>query len=156
MAVLLLSCGIALVRADYSINQGTQSTIFAFTCFAVKICPTHVNVNSSGVEIGTPTSPLRVGPTAVTTTTNPGTVTVTGVFQSILAANPTRYGCVVQNQSNDILYIFFGANASATEASSLTIGPGGSIPCNLPGGVVLTDNVSVAGMAGDAYVVNNQ
>ena len=53
------------VLADYQITEGTGKFVFAFTCFTTKICPAHVNVNSSGAEVGTAAAPLRIDPIGV-------------------------------------------------------------------------------------------
>lgn len=37
--------------ADYTVTQGSGTTIFAFTCFTTKVCPAAVQVDSAGAEI---------------------------------------------------------------------------------------------------------
>lgn len=55
---ILATSAIALALADYAITQGSGTTIFSFTCFTTKACPSSTPVNSAGTEIGTVASPL--------------------------------------------------------------------------------------------------
>jgi hypothetical protein len=52
--------------ADYTVTQGSGSTVFAFVCFTTKICPAHVLTNSAGTEIATSSNPVRIDPTGTT------------------------------------------------------------------------------------------
>ncbi len=93
----------------------------------------------------------------VTSTQSAGTVTTGGTFQTALAANTARNGCTIQNtQASAVLYVFFGATGSATEAASFQVAAGASISCQ-QGPILLTDNVAVTAAASSAtYVVNSQ
>jgi hypothetical protein len=72
-------CAVAIpALADLNYTQGSGTVIFDFVCFATKHCPSHVNVNSSGTEIGTNANPIRIDPTGTTTQTVSGNVSVTG------------------------------------------------------------------------------
>lgn len=95
-----------------------------------------------------------IGATATTTVSN-GTISATGSFQSILAASSSRKGCFIQNQGSHLMYVFFGANASATEATSFQLNPGQSALCS-NGLIVATDNISLTGTSGDAFIIYNQ
>lgn len=53
------------------------------------------------------------------------------------------------------MYAYFGPNGNAGTTFALQLGPGLPLYCN-NGAVVATDNVSLSGTAGDAYVVNSQ
>ena len=69
-AAALLGAFAVSARADYLIPQPTSGptvTVSAFSCLVGKVCPTHVNVNSAGTEVGTAAAPLRVDPTGTTT-----------------------------------------------------------------------------------------
>ncbi len=101
--------------------------------------------NGSALTSSTPV-PVQTQPIGVTTTNASGTVTLGGTFQSVLAANSARRGCLIQNPSTatEVLYVFFGANASATTSNSIMLTAGSSVNC-ASDGVVLTDNVSVTG-----------
>ncbi len=99
-----------------------------------------------------------VSPTGVTTTSTPVTVTTGGTFQSALASNASRKGCLIQNPiaATETLFVFFGPNGSAATNASIGLAPGASISCNA-GPNVLTDNVSVEGATtGHAFVVTSQ
>ncbi len=68
--------------ADYTVTQGTGTTIFAFTCFTTKVCPAHVNVDSAGAEVGTTSAPFGVkggGITIDTSVTRPADTTAYAV-----------------------------------------------------------------------------
>ena len=94
----------------------------------------------------------------VTTTQVGGTTSATaGTFVSALAASGARKGCLVQNTSGSVMYVYLGLTASATIASSMQVSAGGSFGCTSSGGSVVQDNVAVASAAaGASYVVAAQ
>ncbi len=57
------------------------------------------------------------------------TTGVGGAFQSVLAANPNRFGCTIQNNSANTMYVFFGVFASATTGKSAVLSPGQAANC---------------------------
>ena len=86
---------------------------------------------------------VTTSPVGATTTMTSGAITTQNTFQSVLASSGTRKGATLQNTStSDILYVFFGANGSATKAGSFQINPGLMISASTGSGVVLTDNIS--------------
>lgn len=93
----------------------------------------------------------------VSSTNLSGTITTTNTFQSIQSSNNGRHGCTVQNNSaTNSMWVFFGPIASATTAKSVALTAGGmAVNCQTPSGV-LTDQVSVTGTSGDAYLANFQ
>lgn len=100
-----------------------------------------------------------VAPSTVTTTNASSTITTGGTFQSALASNASRKGCLIENPTTatEPLFVFFGANGSATTANSLSLGAGSSVSCSVGGIQVATDNVSVtATTTGHAYVEMSQ
>jgi hypothetical protein len=94
----------------------------------------------------------------VTTTQVGGTTSATaGTFISALAASSTRKGCLVQNTSGSVMYVYLGLTASATITNSLQVSAGGSFGCTPPGGIVVQDNIAVASAGvSAAYVVAAQ
>lgn len=103
-------------------------------------------------------SPLNVrsgGSLASTNTQAGSTIAVTNTFQTAIAANATRTGCLVQNQSSRTQYVYFGTVAAASLAASWQVPAGGSISCNAPG-VVISTAVAITGTATDAYVAGEQ
>lgn len=91
-----------------------------------------------------------------TSTPASGTITTANTFQSVLAPNTSRNGCLIQNTSAVTEYAFLGAPGSATTATSVQIPSGGSLSCNSPG-LVITDQISLtAGTTGAAFVVVSQ
>lgn len=66
----------SMVLADYTIldSASVTQTVKAFVCETTKICTSHVNINSSGTEVGTSGAPIRIDPTGSTTQPVSGTV----------------------------------------------------------------------------------
>jgi len=66
--------------------------------------------------------------------------------------------CVIENNTagSNSMYVFFGSIANATTAKSVKLSAGQSVSCSSYGGMVLTDQVSIAGTSGDAYFANFQ
>lgn len=95
--------------------------------------------------------------TGHTTTQTGSTVTTHGTFQAALASSASRKGCMVQNTSADVEYVFFGATGSATTSNSFQLAAGQSISCNA-GTTVLTDNVAISSKVTDGatYAVASQ
>ncbi len=96
---------------------------------------------------------------AVTSTSGSSTVTTGGTFQSALASNANRKGCLIQNPATatENLLVFFGATGSATTATSFSLPAGAAISCATGAGFVLTDNVAVTGATtGHAYILVSQ
>lgn len=91
----------------------------------------------------------------VTSNMNGATVATGGTFQSIIASSGTRKGCQVQYTGTGIGYVFFGPNGSATTTNSFQLGHNAYISCNVNGGLILTDNVSVtSATTSDTFVYN--
>ena len=86
------------------------------------------------VLTGTMTKPLWAqATTLITTTTQPVTwnttssVSVTNAGTSLLiAANPSRKGLIIQNEST-LYYVCFGTNSPVSCTTSLQLPPGGSM-----------------------------
>lgn len=88
----------------------------------------------------------------VQTTNLSGTLAASGPFQSIQTADANRSACLIQNNSAAAkMYVFFGPIASATTAKSVVLDAGKSVSCN-NGPVVATDQVSISGTSGDAFL----
>ena len=86
-----------------------------------------------------------VAPTQRTTIMGNGTIGTGGTFQSIMAADLNRTGCIINNTSTHIMYVYFGATASATTSNSFQVPAGGFMYCGAGGNsvVALTDNVAI-------------
>ena len=96
---------------------------------------------------------------AKTTTNGSSTVTAGGTFQSALASNGSRTGCLIQNPvtATENLFVFFGTTGSATTANSISLGAGSAVSCSIGGIAVATDNIAVsATTTGHAFVVMSQ
>lgn len=95
-----------------------------------------------------------VAGTTATSTDIGGTVTAGGTYQQILASSTTRRGCTVQNPvgATETLNVKVGA---ATTVYTLT--PGGTFGCSQPGGLVISDAISVtAATTGHAFTGTSQ
>lgn len=101
-------------------------------------------------------SPVLTVPVAKQSTNAASTVAVTNTFQSIQIQTSTRTGCTVQNNSaSNVMYVFFGPIGSATLAKSIKLATTQALNCNV-GGVILTDQISITGTAGDVFYANLQ
>ena len=109
------------------------------------------------VAVCDPNAPLNCTGGATSTDAS-GTVATGGTFQSVLAANGNRKGCTIQNPTtaSEVLYVYFGPNASATTANSFSLAAGAAVSCAISG-IILDDNVSVTGATtGHAFTVKYQ
>jgi len=86
-----------------------------------------------------------VAPGQRTTVMGSGTIASGNTFQSVMAADLNRTGCVIQNTSTHTMYVYFGATASATTSNSFQVAANGFIYCGAGGSgvVALTDNVAI-------------
>jgi len=103
---------------------------------------------------------IQTQPLGNTSTNASSTITVTNTFQSIFAQSTSdrgRTGCTIQNNSvgGNNMFVFFGAIASATSPTSVQLTPGQSVNCEV-GGIVLKDQVSITGTAGDQFFAAQQ
>jgi len=87
LAVLLIWVIPAAAIANYAYRDGngTLQTIFSFICLGSNICPAQVLIDSTGLEKGTQTNPVKIDPTGatpqpVTGTFWPATQPVSGTF----------------------------------------------------------------------------
>lgn len=151
-ALVSLVCGFTIARADYVVRDGTgasQTVCTKILSGAHLPCqvlhglfsgaPVALSVDASGnanVNV--------VSTVASTATSTPAGVTITtaGTFQSVLASNSSRKGCLIQNTSKDVEYVFLGANGSATTAGSIQVQPGQRFGCR-EAGPTATDNISM-------------
>lgn len=95
------------------------------------------------------------GSSAGAATSSPvgGSVAVAGTYQSVLASNTARKGCLIQNTSAAPLKLFLGAPGGATDAASLQLAAGASFSCAAPGGMVITDQISLTAATASATFV---
>ncbi len=84
-------------------------------------------------------------PLTTASNNNSGSITTGGTFQTLLASNSSRKGCLIQNPTtaSEPLYVSVGiATGSATLAKAFSLAPGASFRC-ANGGLVVTDNIAV-------------
>lgn len=104
---------------------------------------------------GCPSS-IAPAPLGAASTTTSGTITTANTYQSILAADSARKGCLVQNTSTATELLFIGAPGSATAANSFTLAAGGTFSC-ASGSIVVTDQLSMtSSTAGSTFVAVKQ
>lgn len=85
---------------------------------------------------------VQTEPMAYPSTSTAVVITTHAVFQVILAANPNRKGCLIQNTSADTERVYFGPNGSATSGASVKLIAGNALTC--AGFVILpSDNISI-------------
>lgn len=91
-----------------------------------------------------------------TTIQQGGTITTGGSFQSIMAADPDRTSCTIQNTSTHTLYVYFGSTASATTSNAFQVSAGNFFYCTT-NVLALTDNVAVStSTTSDTFVFSYQ
>lgn len=139
-------CALALAAVGLSPAKA-QGTQIAQTTIAGTVCPTtaQVSVGNGRPIVGTQTGGLcvqvsSIAPAGSTSTDASGTVTLGGTYQTVLAASSARKGCLIQNPTTatEVLNIKVG-----TMASPFTIPAGGSFSCSSPGGLVVTDLITL-------------
>jgi len=84
LGLLLLGGSAALADYAYRDANSVTQTIFSYTCFTSKICPTQVISNSSGTEIFTSGNPGVTSNAAIGTTADSAWVSGSGSVVSIL------------------------------------------------------------------------
>jgi len=94
-----------------------------------------------------------IAPTQRTSVSVSGTIATGGTFQSIMAADANRTGCVIQNTSTHTMNVNFGPTASATTSNTLQVPAGGFFYCSAgQTPVALTDNVAITtSTTGDTF-----
>jgi hypothetical protein len=98
-------------------------------------------VNTVPVTAATPLPvTLANGAAGAASTDASGTVVTGGTYQTVFVANAGRRGCLIQNPvtASEALNVKAGVMASP-----FTVPIGGSFSCASPGGLVVTDAISV-------------
>lgn len=100
------------------------------------------NPNTVAVTPQTPL-PVTVVPSALSgaaSTDASGTVTTGGTYQTVFASSITRKGCLIQNPptATEVLSVKVG-----TMSAPFSVPVGGSFSCNAPGGLVVTDAITL-------------
>lgn len=106
----------------------------------------------NGAGIATPVSPGSplpvIAPGAAVVTQIGTTIAATNTFQQILPANPSRAGCLIQNQGIHVGYVYAGTG-TPTLTNSFIIAAGGTFACTN-----LQSAIQWAGTAGDALIIS--
>jgi hypothetical protein len=107
--------------------------------FALALCAAPV-----AAQLGVPTSVSN------------GTIAVTNTFQTALAGNGSRKGCTIQNQGTHVMYLYPGVTTAASTAAAMQLLSGQTFYCQATGSSVITDQISITGTAGDAFIAYEQ
>lgn len=83
-------------------------------------------------------------------TNSSSTITVTNTFQALFVSNANRLGCTIQNTGTNSMYVFFGATADATTATSVKLVAGQSAYCGSQG-LTYTGAVAITGTATETF-----
>ncbi len=95
-------------------------------------------------------TPVVTQPSAQTANNASSTIAVSNTFQSVFAASAKRFGCSIQNNGSNSMWVYFGPIANATKATSFVVTAGSALLCGSLG-VVAKDQVSITGTAADAF-----
>lgn len=110
-----------------------------------------------GASVGLAQTPVQVIPTPATPTNGSGSIAVTNTFQSVFTAvtyPAQRRGCFFQNiQGSGDMFIFFGAPASATTATSVKLTSALKFSCSELGYQMMPQTqISITGTAGGLFL----
>lgn len=89
-------------------------------------------------------------PVARALTNSSSTITVTNTFQAVFVSNANRLGCTIQNTGTNAMYVFFGATADATTATSVKLVAGQSAYCGSEG-LTYTGAVAITGTSTETF-----
>lgn len=127
-----------------------------------------------------PGQAVTTSPSVANSGEGSGTIASSDVFQLVFAATNNgvgtgaiRRGCLVQNTSGHVQYVYFqgpgmtvptSANSSTLEGKAIGLDPsqvsggkqGGSVSCATGAGSALQDAIWIAGTSGDAFVAKQQ
>ena len=85
-----------------------------------------------------------------------GTIAASGTFQQIQAQNLGRIAGAINNNGANQQWVFFGPIANATTLNSWPLNVGGWVNCQAGPVYTISDQVSIAGTAGDTFFANFQ
>lgn len=111
------------------------------------------NVDETGATID-PRAPMNARSTSTSIV-----IATADTFQSVLAANERRLGCLVQNKATGaaVVRVYLGAPAAAATGRSMDLDAGDIFSCATGSGMVVVDEISVAASeAGTPVVVVSQ
>jgi hypothetical protein len=88
-------------------------------------------------------------PSARVTTDASSTIAVTDTFQQIWAAQSSRVGCGIQNNSTGTMWVYFGSG-TPTKATSVVLAPGQFLNC-ATSGIVASSAVWITGTSSGVF-----
>lgn len=92
-------------------------------------------------------------PPAVPTSQAAGTVTLGGTFQQVLAANPNRSDCVLQNNGTHVGYVYWLGSGTPSLLNTYQIAAGAAWHCNIGGAVIRTAIQFTTSTTADPFVI---
>lgn len=131
----LIFCGAVIAAADYLFTAGSGSTMFAFTCFTSKVCPAHVNIDSTGTEI----SALNVGSVAT-----PGTDVLTTQQAILFPQSSTPIGGNATGTTGAVVGTLAGVMSKTTYICGFNV--------SAIGGTAAVGPITVAGLITSSQV----
>jgi hypothetical protein len=96
---------------------------------------------------------VQAGPfSPISPTDASGTIGATGVYQTVWNLDPSRTGCMIQNQGVNAMKVRVGGATiwQIRAATSTTSGDGGTFNCNWEG-LVVSSKIEITGTIGDAF-----
>lgn len=102
----------SLVRINGDFGVGVPITLADGTQF---IAPAVVITDATGATAG---NSVTISPIQTDATSRSGTITAGGTAQQLMAANASRKGWLVQNQSTGDLYVRSRGNGGTTDATA--------------------------------------
>lgn len=140
-----ISIGFAYVIAAYA-QAVTTPPVVAMACAYNTTPPNGTDKTFQLVQCGPSggfvVAPIRGNPTDVSST-----ITSTGVYQPVMAANASRNNCTIQNN---------GSNNMSVRVNSTTVfilTPGQPLTCS-SGNTVVISLIEITGTAGDTFAAN--
>lgn len=146
IAIWLGTSSAALAASPVTINNAANTDSVAVIGHALSVTST-----GSGPSGSTIVSPQDYNSADASTTVVAG-----GTFQTALAANTGRHGCLIQNPTTATEPLYVSIATSSTLNNSYSLNPGGTFSCSQ--GVIVTDDAVkvTATTTGHAFTVSSQ
>jgi hypothetical protein len=120
----------------------------------------NLSVASTEIAMSSPLPPgtnslgdVRSTPIAYTSTTAAVTIAAAATYQSVLAANPARKGCMIMATSSTTANIRLGAPGTATATNVIPLAAGQTFSCANVNGTTLGDEISMSTPAANATLL---
>lgn len=105
-------------------------------------------LGASGAIAQTPVTTLPTVRSGVTNSSS--TIAVTNTFQALFVANTSRLACTIENTGTNAMYVFMGATADATTATSVKLVAGQAFYCGY-NGLTYQGAIAITGTATETF-----